>query len=162
MLTYGNKIGNDFRECVRILSEQFDVNLETADVTASRKTACHLVDISLENHFSWAILIWRWIFDEGKSMRKIHSMNALGEEVVPEVAIRVKEATRYHPIGQLDKAEFIKTICQGIHDISAALGKHQYFQGQTPGTVDCHAFAILVQLMWNMPGSPFENHLRSM
>lgn len=94
-------------------------------------------------------------------MSKIHAINSLGNEVVPEVALKVLEATKYHPIGQLGESDLVKTITQGIHDISAALGKHKYFQGETPGTVDCHAFAIFAQILWNMPGCPFEAILKS-
>lgn len=79
------------------------------------------------NTYWRAILIWRWIHDEGKSIKSIQAINSLGEEVVSEVAQKVKEATRYHPIGQLDKSAFIKTVNQGIHDISAALGIFKIF-----------------------------------
>ncbi|CAL8144235.1 unnamed protein product [Orchesella dallaii] len=158
-MTLGDKTADDFRGCIRILSEKYDVDLEK-DASASRKTASHLIDVMLDNQFSWGVLIWRWIFDDGKSLKKIQPINSVGEEVVGDVAEQVKEATRFQPIGRLDRDEFVKTLFQGIQDISAALGKHPYFMGPNPGIVDCHAFAILSQLMWNMPDSPFETQIR--
>ncbi|ODM93757.1 hypothetical protein Ocin01_12925 [Orchesella cincta] len=150
-LTIGNKIADDFRSSIRLLSEKHYVDLEK-DASASRKTASHLVEVM-------GILIWRYIFDEGKSIKKIQPIYPL-EEVQGFMSDNIKEATMFQPIGRLSREEFVQTFFQGIQDMSAALGKHPYFMGQSPGIVDCHAFAILAQLMWNVPDSPFESQIR--
>lgn len=33
--------------------------------------------------------------------------------------------------------------------------------GNSPGEVDCNAFSLLSQMIWNMPGSPFEEAIRN-
>lgn len=41
-------------------------------------------------------------------------------------------------------------------------GIKPYFMGDTPTEMDCAMFGMLAMIVWCMPGSPFEQHMKGM
>ncbi|CAG7786608.1 unnamed protein product [Allacma fusca] len=154
-MTIGGYEIHESHECIEKLSEVFNINL---DVKAqnSRLIACRLVGIMLDSHIYWGIALWRWVYDHGRSVPLIQPLSSAGLATIEDIGASVNRAAYYHGLGRLNPKQVTDLILKDLGDLSSALGKHQYFLGESPGEVDCAAFAMLSQMIWNMPGSPFE------
>jgi len=158
-LTVGDHDIVDAHECITFLSNTFEIDLERT-AKPSRLTASRLVGIQLDNHIYWGIALWRWVYDKGASLKDIQPLSPQALSVIASVSESVRKAAWYHGLGRLPYEKVLEIITTDLADLSAALGRHSFFLGERPGEIDCNAFAMLSQMNWNMPGSPFEAELK--
>ena len=62
-------------------------------------------------------------------------------------------------MGRHTEAEVYEMGIKDLRAISVHLGEKPFFTGDKATEVDCAMFGMLAQLLWNCPGSPFEQLL---
>jgi len=154
----GDDIVRNHDDIIPYLVKKFNVKLD-AQASGSRKTAARLVDTLFETKISWGVALWRWVYDEGKSVKDIQYLPPKEKDLLV-IRDSIQQSARYQGMGRRSKEDVVQIVSQGLADAAGALGKHPYFLGDSPGEVDCRAFSILAQMVWNMPSSPFETSVK--
>jgi len=164
------KIGDDTciyskHEIIELLSQAYDLDLNSThnDKTISklRKASASMAEYILDQRLFWAIALWRWIHDNGRSIPLITPDVPSG----PNIA-KIKEAilnsAQVNGIAWNQNAEdMMRDACSNLSYLSLALSNSPYFMGDRPGALDAEAFAILAQIYWNMPGTSLELKMKS-
>ncbi|KAL8560340.1 hypothetical protein ACOMHN_006071 [Nucella lapillus] len=65
-----------------------------------------------------------------------------------------------HGIGRHSDAEIWTIAARDLQALSDFLGAKQYLLGEAPGEVDCAVFSLLCQILYHMPGSRHDCHVR--
>ena len=60
-------------------------------------------------------------------------------------------------IGRHSKEEIFEMGLKDLKAISNYLGSKPFFTGEKVSELDCAAFGMLAQFIWNSPGSPYEH-----
>lgn len=143
-------------DCVKFISEQYNVSDELVlDETA--KSVSRAYSHLLDNHLYWGIALWRWVYDEARSVEHIQHLPPATVQMLPEIRKTVEQAAWFHGIGKKKPQDVVSAVETDLKALSEFLGDKTYFMGgKNPTELDCTAFAMLSQMLWTMKGSPFE------
>jgi len=146
----------DSQNVVVFLIDTYEIQAErklSADQRAMAIAYTHL----LENHLYWGIALWRWVYDGARSLKEIQLLPKKIQELIPDVCRTVAQAAWFHGIGKMTPAEVKKAVLKDLSSLSEFLGDKEYFlDTEVPTELDCTAFGMLAQFLWNMKG-PFHD-----
>jgi len=146
----------DSQNVVVFLIDTYGIQSErklSADQRAMSTAYTHL----LENHLYWGIALWRWVYDGARSLKEIQLLPKKIQELIPDVCRTVAQAAWFHGIGKMTPAEVKKAVLKDLASLSEFLGEKEYFLDTVvPTELDCTAFGMLAQFLWNMKG-PFHD-----
>lgn len=124
--------------------------------------------------------MWRWIHDHGRSLPAIQTdVHIAVRYLKPLVIHRIKGQATAQGIGRHSPSEVIEMGLKDLQSISAFLGTahsivkydaittrrikysgtKRFLMGDKPVEVDCAMFGMLAQIVWNSPGSPYNEPL---
>lgn len=107
------------------------------------------------------VVLWRWVYTKGKTLWAIQmNFPAALRYVMPIVVRKMKGQASAQGMGRHSQEEVIEMGMKDLRAMSAYLGIKPYFMGDTPTEMDCAMFGTLAQIVWCMPGSPFEQHMK--
>jgi len=148
---------SDSQNCLQYIVEKYGVD-EEKDFSDQEKSIARAYNHLLEHHLYWGIALWRWVYDGARSLGDIQLLPKKTVEVVPDVCRTVEQAAWFHGLGKKAPKDVMAAIDEDLNSLSEYLGEHKFFMRTEKATeLDCTAFAMLSQMVWNMDGSPFHN-----
>lgn len=149
----------DSQNCMRFLVDRYSLDLESG-FSDSEKATIRAYTHLLENHLYWGIALWRWVYDGARSLSDIQLLPAKTIQMIPQVCKTVEQAAWFHGIGKKTPRDVTEAVTQDLTALANLLGSKPYFFGEKPCELDCTAFAMLAQMIWNMDGSPYERVIK--
>lgn len=151
----------DSQICLELLADKFQKDF-SCHLSPEEKATARAFQIMAEDHFYWTGVLWRWVYTKGKTLRQIHATFAPPLSLkIPLVCRRMKSQAIGQGLGRHAEKDVIEMGIKDLRAMSHYLGNKSYFMGEEPTELDCAMFGMLAQLVWNMPGSPFERLLNS-
>lgn len=134
--------------------DQYNLQVEQ-NLTPEQRSMATAYTHLLENHLYWGIALWRWVYDGARSLKNIQLLPKKTQELIPDVCKTVEQAAWFHGIGKMTPEEVKRAVLKDLHSLSEFLGNKEYFLNTPiPTELDCTAFGMLSQFLWNMHG-PF-------
>nr|CAH0109212.1 unnamed protein product [Daphnia galeata] len=145
----------DSQLCLELLAKRFQRDF-SSHLSAEEQAVARSLQIMAEEHFYWLIVLYRFVYTKGKTLFQIQtSFPAILRLMLPILVNKVKNQTIAQGMGR--QTQFRKDIELKFPIIPS--GTKLYFMGEKPTEMDCSMFGILAQVVWAMPGSPFESHM---
>lgn len=76
--------------------------------------------------------------------------------MLPLISKNLRQMAFGQGMGRHTEAEVYEMGIKDLRAISVHLGNNPFFTGDKVTELDCAMFGMLAQLLWNCPGSPFE------
>lgn len=155
--------GEDFSDsqlCLELLASKFGKDF-SSHLTEAERAIGRAFQIMAEEHLYWVVVLWRWVYTKGKTLWAIQmNFPAALRYVMPIVVRKMKGQASAQGMGRHSQEEVIEMGMKDLRAMSAYLGIKPYFMGDTPTEMDCAMFGMLAMIVWCMPGSPFEQHMK--
>nr|CAH0109178.1 unnamed protein product [Daphnia galeata] len=149
----------DSQLCLELLAKRFQRDF-SSHLSAEEQAVARSLQIMAEEHFYWLIVLYRFVYTKGKTLFQIQtSFPTILRLMLPILVNKVKNQTIAQGMGRHSKEEAVEMGMKDLRAMSAYLGTKSYFMGEKPTEMDCSMFGILAQVVWAMPGSPFESHM---
>jgi len=141
---------------IKELSEYFGKNLD-ANLTEDQKTISYALESMLNNHTSWIVRWWRFnnpqTFLDTARLDIKKDLNSILPKPFCNLGFKIffknrANQTISHGIGRHTTEEIQEFAKTDLSRLSQALGTKQYFFGNEPHLLDCHAFAHLAQFIY--------------
>jgi len=146
----------DSQNVVQFLIEKYNIRVEN-ELSNEKQAMATAYTLLLENHLYWGIALWRWVYDGARTLKEIQLLPKKIQELIPDVCKTVAQAAWFHGIGKMSPAEVKAAVLKDLSDLSKFLGDNKYFlKTDVPTELDCTAFGMLAQFLWNMKG-PFHD-----
>lgn len=143
------------------LNKKFDINLNK-ELSETEIAIGHAFRIMAENHLYWELVLYRYVYDQVKCLRKVYRapfiLSCALRFFVPR---RIKKAAYMQGIGRHSEAEVKNMTHQDLLQLSHFLGEKKFFFGDQPTEFDCSLFGIIAQVMWTLPGTTLETFLNN-
>ncbi|KAK3851649.1 hypothetical protein Pcinc_041719 [Petrolisthes cinctipes] len=141
----GAKFGKDFSN--HLLPEQ--------------RALSHALRIMTDEHFVCVIAYWRYVEQRGRPLMNGMEFPFYVWFLLPRYLKTIKRTLWLQGIGRHSVPQIEEMGRQDIRALSVTLGEKPFMMGDQPSEVDCSAFGILAQVVWNSPNSPYLNMLHS-
>ncbi|ODM93756.1 hypothetical protein Ocin01_12926 [Orchesella cincta] len=146
----------DTNAVIRTLIEAYDIKLEKG-LTPEQRAITIAYGHLLNNHLYWGIALWRWVYDGARSVKDVQLLPMKTQLLIPDVCKTVEQAAWFHGIGKMSPDDVRKAVLADLGSLSEFLGTKKYFLNTPlPTELDCTAFGMLAQFLWNMNG-PFHD-----
>ncbi|CAL8144232.1 unnamed protein product [Orchesella dallaii] len=146
----------DSQSVIRSLIDTYDLKVEKK-LTPEQQSMAIAYSHLLENHLYWGIALWRWVYDGARTLKDVQLLPPKTQALIPDVCKTVEQAAWFHGIGKMTPDDVRKAVIDDLRSLSEFLGKKKYFLNtQVPTELDCTAFGMLAQFLWNMTG-PFHD-----
>ncbi|KAI9557766.1 GST-N-Metaxin-like protein [Daphnia sinensis] len=136
---------SDSQLCMELLARKFHKDC-SAHLSTEEQAIARAFQIMAEEHLYWGLLLWRWIYTRGRTLCLL----------MPLAIKKLKGQAYGQGMGRHTEAEVIEMSIKDLRAISNFLGTKPFLMGDKAIEADCAVFGILSQLLWNCPGSPFE------
>jgi len=151
---------SDSQVCLQYIVNKYGVD-QLSDYDEKERSLARAYNHLLENHLYWGIALWRWVYDGARSLGDIQLLPNKTKEVIPDVCRTVEQAAWFHGLGKKAPNEVIASVTDDLKSLSEFLGNKRFFLGGDKATeLDCTAFAMLSQMLWNMEGSPYQKAVK--
>jgi len=74
---------------------------------------------------------------------------------------RIKQGIKYQGLGLHSTSDMHRLVQEDLRTVSSILGKNKFISGNELGEDDCAVFGFLAQALWGIPGSPYEQLIKS-
>lgn len=147
---------SDSQLCMELLARKFHKDC-SAHLSTEEQAIARAFQIMAEEHLYWGLLLWRWIYTKGRTLWQIQPNIPKGFSLMMPLAIKKLKGDAYgQGMGRHAEADVIEMSVKDLRAISNFLGTKPFLMGDKAIEADCAVFGILSQLLWNCPGSPFE------
>lgn len=155
-ISLGSEEISDSEKAIERLKKHFKVQTDEK-INERRKNHLEVARIMAEDHMSWCIMMWRYCYDNSKTLMKSQNFPTALSKSFPAYMARVtRKRAKYHGIGRYTEEEIFQLCKKDLILLSNLLGDEPFFGGKQPCTADCALFGQLAQLRWNAPGSHYE------
>lgn len=157
-MTYKGQAVTDSTLCIEFLCEKLNLNVDS-HLSDEQKAIGRSLVLMGEDNLMWVFALFRWVYDETKSIGRIMPWGSFPPFSVIHFFIKRSFNKRAigHGIGQHPKETIMAFGKKDVKALSDFLGTKKFFFGDQPSSYDCALFAMLAQLVWGAPGSPFES-----
>jgi len=146
----------DSQSVIRSVIDTYDIKVEKG-LTPEQQSMAIAYSHLLENHLYWGIALWRWVYDGARSLKEVQLLPPKTQALIPDVCKTVEQAAWFHGIGKMSPEDVRKAVIDDLKSLSEFLGKKKFFLNtEVPTELDCTAFGMLAQFLWNMSG-PFHD-----
>ncbi|ODM93959.1 hypothetical protein Ocin01_12720 [Orchesella cincta] len=128
--------------------------------------AQHFYDSQLCIEFlAKGLLMWRYVhsLSKGFGPEKIFTfpLPPFVAKLLLSLKVRrkVQIAAWFQGLARHNEDEIVQIISNDLHVLSKILGRNKFILGDEPCEDDCAIFGELAQILWCMPGSPYEKLL---
>jgi len=150
----------DSQNCIRFLCEKYNIEIDKG-IDDNLKSIGRAYNHLLENHLYWGIALWRWVYDGARNLSDIQLLPTKTLDMIPSVCRTVEQAAWFHGLGKKAPRDVIEAVCEDLQALSDFLGEKKFFlSDEIVCEVDCTAFSMLAQMLWNMDGSPYNFALK--
>ncbi|XP_065560538.1 failed axon connections homolog [Artemia franciscana] len=154
-ITFNGKDLADSQFCIEYLRKKFVVDLNK-HLTKEERAIAHSFRILVEEHLYWPMAYWRWSLDDTNSLFTVWNSPFIVKLIKPFIGRSVKQAAYAQGIGRHNAQEIYQIAIEDLRALSNFIGSKKFLMGDVPCEEDCAVFGMLVQIVWNLPGSPFE------
>lgn len=120
----------------------------------------------MEEHLYWCLLYVRWQIDaHWPAMREafFSFLPALLRSTVANAARKQVQAELHgHGMGRHTPEEVYSLARADLDALAAFLADKPFFMGPSPTSLDACAYAFLSNALWGPPGTPIQQHARSL
>lgn len=127
----------------------------SSDLTPEQYAIAHAMRVMVDEHLLWCLVVWRYIVDGGASISICMKFPVFFRILIPVFRRKVKKAVWMQGIGRHSFSEVEEIGRKDLSALSAFLGENTYLMGDKATEVDCAAFGMLSQIIWNSPNSPY-------
>jgi len=146
---------SDSQLIIEALSKKFNKDF-SSHLTAQERAVARALQIMMEEHFYWGLVLSRWVYNKGKSIPDIMEFPLILRLMIPRICKKLERASFDQGMGRHTKAEVYEMGLKDLRALSTLLGGKTFFAGDTPTEIDCAMFGMLAQIIWNVPVSdPF-------
>ncbi|CAH1788160.1 unnamed protein product [Owenia fusiformis] len=142
----------DSQFCIEYLNKEYNVNLN-AHLNDEQRAISRSFKSLLEDSLVWT-MIHRWLWNE--EMRTLLKIPRVLWWVVKR---SVRKASWAHGMGRHSPDEIAEIARKNMDAISNLLGSKKYMFGDEVSELDCIAFGVLGQALWQMQGCPHERFI---
>jgi len=149
----GQNVG-DSHLIIEFLKKKFGKNLN-GSYTQEQIGVSTAVRIMLEEHFYWGVVLWRFHYGNDETLTKV--MNLPPVWIVRLIVGRkVLKSAQGQGLGRHSKEDLLSITSSNLRAVSHILGDKKFILGEEPCENDAAIFGQLSQLIWGLPGSPYE------
>lgn len=146
----------DSQFCIDLLRRKFEKDMSSHLSPEERATA-QAYRLMMEEHFYWPIALQRWVYRKGQDLPEItSSLPWFMPLIMPMITRNIRNQATGQGVGRHSEAQVIELGLSDLRALSVFLGKKKFLMGDRAVEEDCGIFGILSQVVWNLPGSPFE------
>jgi len=147
----------DSQMCIEFLAKKFGKKIGNGNYSKEERALANLARITMDEHFIWGLLLWRYIYTKGKDCLKFMPFPPLILKYLLMTFVpQLKKAVHGQGIGRHSQDEVVKIMCDDLRTISTFLGDKKFLLGDEPCEEDAAVFGHLAEIVWNCPNSPYE------
>jgi len=152
---------SDSELIIEHLNRRFKKNLN-AKLQHGQIGVAKTVQIMMDEHLYWGIQLWRYCWDPDVVWTKIQKV-PFHTAIFGRICRPTKIANMawHQGIGKHTREDIIKIMEKDLRAISAIIGTNKFLFGNEVCETDASVFGTLAQVLWAMPGSPFEKFICS-
>jgi len=162
---------------MELLNHHFSKDLNS-HLNDEEKAVARSMQIMIEEHLYWyfkihldnllisaisllfqrVLALWRFVYSKGTLglLNQIQS-GFPWALILPFIRRKVRGDAVSQGIGRHTKEEIFEMGLKDLKAMSNYLGGKPFFTGEKVSELDCAAFGMLAQFIWNSPGSPYEH-----
>jgi len=144
------------QQIIESLGHYYGKSLSSTFLSDEQTAIARSVQVLVENHLLWGVLLWRFVYTNLESIPKIINCSWHLKYCFWSWKSTIQRAAAVQGIGGRPKNEVEFVSIQDLRALSDILGDKRYLFGSEPCEVDCATFGVLAQVVWNMPGSAME------
>ncbi|XP_077992731.1 failed axon connections homolog [Glandiceps talaboti] len=160
-IEYNGEIVSDSSFIIEFLNERCKLNL-SSHLNPTEKAIARAFQEMVEENLCWTLAYIKWMDKSNPDLLlNIYPQSKLviwtmrkGIEPV------MKKALYLQGIGRNTRQEVYSRAEKDFLALSAFLGDKNYMFGEEPCEEDCSIFAVLVQFIWNIPGTYIERFIK--
>jgi len=147
----------DSQLCIEYLAKKYKKTV--GDYSPQQRAIGTMARIMMDEHFYWGLLLWRYVYTKGRDCHKFYDhYPRLVLSLMLRLLVSPSMASNCvaQGVGRHSKEDVIEIMAQDLRALSAFLGSKPFLLGNEPCEDDAAVFGELAEVVWAMPGSPYE------
>jgi len=156
--TEGKSFG-DTELVIEYLNKRFKKNLDEK-LTSDQKGIGKAVQIMMDEHFYWGMLMWRYMYDTDLKWQQLQPMPVYIKWYIKWFGPgRLQRMVWYQGLGRHTQTDVLNMMKKDLKAMSGIIGSNKFLFGNEPCEADAAAFGTLAQVVYAAPGSPYEQFI---
>ncbi|XP_070540845.1 failed axon connections homolog [Ptychodera flava] len=160
-IEYNGEVVSDSTFIIEFLNERRKLNLNS-HLNPTEKAIARAFQEMVEENLCWTLAYIKWL-DKSQPglLPTIYPQSRLIIWIMRKgIEPVMRKALYLQGIGRNTRQEVYSRAEKDLLALSAFLGEKTYMFGEEPSEEDCSIFAVLVQFIWNLPGTDIETFIK--
>ncbi|XP_046584337.1 failed axon connections homolog isoform X1 [Haliotis rubra] len=156
-LTYNGLEVADTSLCIQYVNQKFGVDFNK-DLSPSDKALAHAMQVMVDEHTFWFLILIRWRFDNDKSL--ILKSSKLGRFTTWMLTRSLNQQTWSQGLGRHTEEEVTEMFKKDLQSLSDFIGTKKFLMGDKPCEEDCAVFGHLSLFYFQFFGTRHETLIK--